>query len=73
MAGGGACAGSPGGAAAGTGAWRAVAHGASHLPVVARGTHVTVVPGGAVPTVLEPRVSRGEEKNGKVLEIILTS
>lgn len=40
-----------GGAAAGTGAWRAVTHGAGHLPVVPRGAHIAVVPGGAVPTV----------------------
>lgn len=63
--------GSPGREAVRTGAERAVAGRAGHLPVVAGGTHIAVVSGGVVAAVLGPHVSKGEENNGKLLELIL--
>ena len=63
--------GSPGREAVRTGAERAVAGRAGHLPVVPGGTHIAVVSGGVMAAVLGPHVSKGEENNGKLLELIL--
>lgn len=55
-----------------TGARRAVTGRAGHLPIVPRGTRVTVVASGVVVTVLGPHVSKGEENNRKLLEQLLS-
>ena len=61
---------SPGREAVRTGARRAVAGQACHLPVVPRGTHVAVVTSGVVAAVLGPEFQRGRKARGN-LDLIL--